>query len=95
MNKTTRNVIIKSIRDIPLDTIVEQVKVQLYKEQFLYNRETYTKILDELVSLFRSLIEHHSTTFVMVYGQNATGKEKYLRFQTEWHSQCSIFLMLN
>ena len=96
LNKTTRNVIIKSIRDIPLDTIIEQVKVQLYKEQFLYNKETYTKILDELVSstsLFRSLIEHHRTTFVTVYGQNATGKEKYLRFQMEWHSQCSIFLL--
>ena len=96
LNKTTRNVIIKSIRDIPLDTIVKQVKVQLYKEKLFYNKETYTKILDELVSstsIFHSLIEHHRTTFITVYGQNATGKEKYLRFQMEWHSQCSIFLL--
>ena len=96
LNKTTRNVIIKSIRGIPLDTIVKQVKVQLYKEQFFYNKETYTKIFDELVSstsIFLSLIEHHRTTFITVYGQNATGKEKYLRFQMEWHSQCSIFLL--
>ena len=49
----------------------------------------------ESKDLFPLLVDRHRTTFISLYEKNSTGKEKYLRFQIEWHKQCSVFLMPN
>ena len=55
-----------------------------------------SEILDDLMQneiLSMELVNHHITTFVDLYNQCSIGKEKYLRFQLDWHKHCSIFLL--
>ena len=54
------------------------------------------QIINNLVEskdLFPLLVDHQRTTFISLYEKSSTGKEKYLRFQIEWHKQCSVFLI--
>jgi hypothetical protein len=73
-----------------LKALVDKVAKQLCtKSTFMTDM---TGIDDELVqdvNLFPSLISFHHQSFVELYLQR---KEKYLRFQIDWHNHCSMFL---
>lgn len=96
LKKIEREGIMKAIADVNLEEFEQRVIIQLSKENE-YCREVMQKeIINNLVEskdLFRLLLDHHRTVFISLYEKNSTGKEKYLRFQIEWHKQCSIFLM--
>ena len=43
--------------------------------------------------LLKSVILYHQDVFTSCYNDSSAGKEKYLRFQLEWHNHCSVFLL--
>ena len=70
-----------------------------YIQTQLKEQVTCSKLMDVLdtllksVDLWRSLVEHHRMTFITLYDKCSYGKQKYLRFQIEWHTHCSVFLL--
>ena len=91
LTKSEIKQITKSISDMPRDSLMQCVKMNLKK-----HIKCEEKLLDALLqnkSLFQLLIVYHQTTFITLYNQFCKGKEKYLRFQVEWYKHCSIFLL--
>ena len=94
LSKGERAEICQSLKDIDISSTLQQVESSLREQAS--NHPGVNEILGDLIkndSLCRALMEHHITTFVDLYNQCSTGKEKYLRFQLKWHSHCSIFLL--
>lgn len=90
LKKVERDEIVKAIKGLSQDDIAQKVALQLRESNHTL------KIIDDLVGdavLFRSIIDCHTTTFVQLYEENSMGKEKYLKFQIEWHNRCSVFLL--
>jgi hypothetical protein len=91
LKKDEKADIVKAIKEVDVCAIVKQ---QVCAESI--NIDGLTQVVDSLVEdtpLFQSLVNHNHETFISLYNQSSTGKEKYLKFQIEWHSQCSIFLL--
>ena len=89
LTKSEIKQITKSISDMPRDSLMQCVEMNLKK-----HIKCEEKLLDALLqnkSLFQLLIVYHQTTFITLYNQFCKGKEKYLRFQVEWYKHCSIF----
>lgn len=85
----------KSVKGIPLHTLVQVLEKQL-KEQLNDVSEQLKDILQALLEdedLLKALIEYHHAMFVTLYEHCSTGKEKYARFQLEWHAHVSVFLL--
>lgn len=65
-------------------------------EQLLVGEQTLYNIFDALLGicpLLESIIIYHRDVFTSCYDDCSKGKEKYLRFQLEWHNLCSVFLL--
>ena len=95
LRKDQRATIIDSIKTMSLNTIAHEVKLRLH-EQLQSSEQILKVILDSLVDnekLLLSLVKHHHNTFVNLYVQCSSGKEKYIRFQLDWHKHCSVFLL--
>ena len=95
MNKRERSLAIKSVKGIPLHTLVQVLEKQL-KEQLDDISEQLKDILQALLEdegLLKALIEYHHAMFATLYDHCSTGKEKYARFQLEWHAHVSVFLI--
>ena len=91
VNKEEKDKIIKTIYSLELSVVSETIQFQLQKE-----KSAPKTIVDSLVAdtnLFQALVEYHIQTFGKLYKQNSKGKEKYLKFQIDWHTQCSVFLL--
>ena len=97
LKKDQKSLIIDLLNGLSLDMIAQCVEVRL-REQLKSSEEMLKEILDGMVryndkQLFMSLVKHHHMTFVHLYRQCSTGKEKFMRFQLEWHKHCSVFLL--
>ena len=44
-------------------------------------------------NLLVTLVEYHRTIFIHLYEACSTTKEKFLQFQLEWHTNCSVLLL--
>ncbi|XP_019855757.1 PREDICTED: uncharacterized protein LOC109584445 [Amphimedon queenslandica] len=85
LSKKERSSVVSHIKKSP---ILEQVKIYFHKNE--------CNIFQELIShgdLLVKLVNYHQNTFISLYESNATGKDKYISFQLEWHKYCSVFLL--
>lgn len=85
LNKKERSLIIKHIKNI---CILPQLENNFQKKEC----STFGKLLEESETLSR-LLQYHQKTFVILYEANATGKDKSISFQLQWHKHCSILLL--
>ena len=94
LTKKEVDTVTKSISDISIDSMMQQVETNIKVECDQLSDEM--RILEFLLhdkDLLRSLVLYHHTTFVTLYNQFNKGKEKFLHFQVEWFKYCSIFLL--
>ena len=90
LRKGERTDIIKSIKALNKSQLQVEVIQKLQGESTLSKVHLQKFIADS--TLIQSLLDYHVQIFVDLYEQDSTGK-KYLRFQINWHTQCSIFLL--
>lgn len=94
LKKDQKIEIMKSIRSFSLHKIAREIQSKL-NEQFPSER-MLREVLDCLMQqdqLLLSLAKYHHITFVNLYVKCGSGKDKYIRFQLDWHKHCSIFLL--
>lgn len=95
LQKKERLKALKSIRRITTPEILHTLKVVLH-EKLQVREEPLKDIFDALLErgpLLKSVILYHQDVFTSCYNDCSAGKEKYLRFQLEWHNRCSVFLL--
>ena len=92
LNKQQRKKVTDSIRSMPLNMFVQHVEGKLKELSEPILREILNGLLQNK-QLLTSLVEYHRTTFTNLYVKHSTGKEKYLHFQLDWHTYCSVFLL--
>ena len=90
LRKAERTEIIKSIKALNRSQLQVQVIQQLQRETSL--SKVHVEKFIAATSLMQSLLDYHVHIFIDLYEQ---GKEKYLRFQIDWHTQCSVFYCQN
>ena len=71
-----------------IDIVTNENHIHVYKE-----RETFWTSLQSAQSLISTLVKGLTELFIRVYKSCQTGKDKYCKFQLEWHRQCSVLLM--
>lgn len=95
LNKDERSKITRSIEGMGISDALKQVEAS-FKEEVKNRDLGLTDIISDFLEkkdLLRSLIECHRATFVDLYNKCSKIKEKYLRFQLDWHTHCSVFLL--
>ena len=70
-----------------INIVTKEVHIHVYKE-----REKLWSSLQNAQSLMLILVQGLTELFIRVYRSCQTGKDKYRRFQLEWHKQCSLLL---
>lgn len=70
-----------------VNVVTKEDHVHLYKE-----REKIWSSLQSAQPLMSTLVKGLTELFIRVYKSCQTGKDKYCRFQLEWHKQCSLLL---
>ena len=70
-----------------INIVTKEVHIHVYKE-----REKLWSSLQSAQSLMSTLVKGLTELFICVYKSCQTGKDKYCRFQLEWHKQCSLLL---
>ena len=70
-----------------INIVTKDVHIHVYKE-----REKLWSSLRSAQSLMLTLVKGLTELFIRVYKSCQTGKDKYCRFQLEWHKQCSLLL---
>ena len=69
-----------------INIVTKEVHIHVYKERELWSS------LQSAQSLMSTLVKGLTELFIRVYKSCQTGKDKYCRFQLEWHKQCSLLL---
>ena len=93
LNKNEKQQIKKSLSDlrpevttaISLVNVCKKLSSSNQNVEFFYNSIVPNSII--------FLAEHLHQTFVKLYGDCSTMKEKYLQFQIKWHRHWSYFLV--
>uniref|UniRef100_A0A1X7UP48 Uncharacterized protein n=1 Tax=Amphimedon queenslandica TaxID=400682 RepID=A0A1X7UP48_AMPQE len=98
LKKSEGTAIFREIKDKPTTHLEIELAAELEKDHtnFLVQNESLKAVWSCLKSaklLYYELIEYHRSIFASLYEANGTGKEKFMRFQIEWHRYCSIFLL--
>jgi hypothetical protein len=91
LKKNEKADIVKSIKAMELTEVIK-AKLDLDSQPI----DAVTNVIAELVedaALLQSLLQHHQVLFIRLYERNSIGKQKYLKFQIEWQTQCSILLL--
>ena len=97
LNKKKREQVIKALNAINstdlLDMVVTQLSNELHMRHYCEREELFTSLLDSSTEELKSICSSLAATFVEIYRKCEKGKEKYGRFQVEWHQSCSIFML--
>ena len=70
-----------------IDSVSKQKHIHVFEE-----RGKLWNSLQSAQSLMFTLVKGLTELFIHVYKSCQTGKDKYCRFQLEWHRQCSLLL---
>ena len=97
LNKDEKKVLLDMLSDLAsnssdvvcsvISIVTQENHIHLYKE-----REKLWSSLQSAQSLMSTLVKGLTELFIRVYKSCQTGKDKYCRFQLEWHRQCSLLL---
>ena len=76
-------------------SVVSAVIAIVNKEDHIHMFEERKKLWSSLQSaqlLMSTLVKGLTELFIHIYKSCQTGKDKYSRFQLDWHKQCSLLL---
>ena len=95
LNKKEKEKILLCLCDIDSNEVTTFVKAKVSNEKHIsecHERKMFWESLQSCV-LFLDLLCFLSEAFVGIYKSCDKGKEKFMKFQLEWHRMCSVFLL--
>ena len=97
LNKKVREKLIQSLKSISDTDLLREVVKLLSKEGHMQHYpercELLTSLLDSSADELQRICAGLAESFIDLYAKCSIGKEKYGRFQVEWHQYCSNFLL--
>ena len=97
LNKKEREKVIAALRTINgellLETVVKCLSEELHMQHYPEREQLMISILDSSKEDMERICAGLADTFIELYIKCDKGKEKYGRFQVEWHQSCSKFLL--
>ncbi len=73
--------------------LVLLLKLRIYVEKHISCPEKKILGKHSILCFFHGSAQFLGETFVQIYKSCDQGKEKFMKFQLEWHKMCSIFLL--
>ena len=98
LNKKEREKVINMLQTLNgalLDIVVKHLSEELHMQHYPEREELMISILDSSKEDMERICAGLADTFIELYIKCDKGKEKYGRFQVEWHQSCSRFLLDN
>lgn len=95
LRKTDKQALLDVLGSLPVTDVVASVITKISKENHVYlfkDREKLWKLLQNEQSLMSTLVQGLIKIYIGVYQFCQKGKDKYCRFQLEWHRKCSLLL---
>ncbi len=91
LNKEQKRMILFRLCDAESNELSSFVEAKVNSEKHISCPEE--KIFWESIPFFMDLLNFFGEAFVQIYKSCDQGKEKFMKFQLEWHKMCSIFLL--
>ena len=97
LNKEEKAQVMLSICDVNVDEVLSYVKETVSNEKHITENSTRRDFWGRLKSsdmeMMTELLRTLVSTFSSLYKSCDKGKDKYMKFQIEWHQCCSVFLL--
>ena len=97
LNKKEREKVITSLQTVSgsllLDTVVAHLSVELHMQHYPEREELLISLIDSSKEDMERVCAGLAEKFIELYIKCDKGKEKYGRFQVEWHQSCSKYLL--
>ena len=96
LNKEEKARVLLSIHDVTVENVVLHVDKTLTNARHILDnkaRQDLWKSLHSSKQIITELLKSLVNLFAALYKHCDKGKDKYLRFQLEWHRCCSFFLL--
>ena len=96
LSKDEKARVMLSIRDVDIDSLLKHVREIVSTERHILDnsvRRNFWTDLQKSEEMTSELLKSLVSLFASLYKGCDKGKEKYLRFQLEWHRCCSVFLL--
>ena len=96
LNKEEKAQVMLSICDVDLDDILSYVKEEVSSEKHIAedsDQQEFWVCLQNSQQIVTELLRTLASLFASLYKFCDKGKDKYMRFQLEWHQCCSVFLL--
>ena len=95
LKEDDKALLLDSLSKLELKDVVENVISKISQQDQVYlfkDREKLWKLLQSNRSLMGYVVKGLLETYINVYKLCEKGKDKYCRFQLEWHMKCSLLL---
>lgn len=97
LNKDEKAKIMLSICDLNMEDVLAFVSESLGKENHITENSAKKDFWASLQSsgkqVVLNLLQTLTSLFATLYKSCDKGKDKYMKFQLEWHQNCSVFLL--
>lgn len=97
LNKEEKAQVMLSICDVNLDDVLSHVKEAVSNETHIAENSAqndfWTCLQSSGKQLVTELLRTLSSLFTSLYKSCDKGKDKYKKFQLEWHQCCGVFLL--
>lgn len=97
LNKKEKEQVVEKLKGVTgaflLDTVVRQVPEELHMQHYPERAELLASLFDSCGEDLENICTSLAASFIKLYLECSTGREKYGRFQVKWHSFCSKFLL--
>ncbi len=95
LNKEQKRLIIVCLCDAESKEVSSFVEAKVNSEKHILSCPEENMFWESIQScpFFMDLLNFFGEAFVQIYKSCDQGKEKFMKFQLEWHKMCSIFLL--
>ena len=97
LNKEEKAQVMLSICDVNVDDVLSHVKETVSNERHIIENSArndfWTGLQSSGKQIVTELLRTLSSLFASLYKSCDKGKDKYMKFQLEWHQCCSVFLL--
>ena len=93
LNKKERESIFDYLNSVEDSVMMGAVRNRLQEQSFPENLNGVVKVLCDNDHNLKDILAHHRKTFAELYLQCKKGVDPFLRFQLQWHQQCSAYLL--
>ena len=98
LNKEERKRVVESLQAVSggallLNAVIKHLAEQLHMQHYPEREELLVSLLDSSEEEMERICAGLASMFIELYTKCDSGKEKYGRFQVEWHKSCAKFLL--